>query len=126
MVPRTRGYGRLSMDPPTLSDAQSCFRPIATRFVGDYPNKSTSLHELLGPAIPQVLQLARYQALRSINKDVVEVDENDVISQKPTPEEERIMVSNAAVVSAFAVGGSGQLDVSEDHVSSFVDALDSL
>ena len=49
-----------------------------------------------------------------------------MISQKPTPEEERIMVSNAAVVSAFAVGGSGQLDVSEDHVSSFVDALDSL
>ncbi|KAH0829205.1 hypothetical protein J3R83DRAFT_2765 [Lanmaoa asiatica] len=67
-----------------------------------HPN-GTSLHELAGPAILQALQLARYQALRNINnlKDVVEVDENDVISQKPTPEEERIMASNAAVVSAL-------------------------
>lgn len=66
-----------------------------------HPSNGTPLHELVGPAIPQALQLARYQALRSINKDVVEVDENDVISQKPTPEEERIMASNAAVVSAL-------------------------
>jgi len=64
-------------------------------------SNGTSLHELVGPAIPQALQLARYQALRSISKDVVEVDENDVISRKPTPEEERIMASNAAVVSAL-------------------------
>lgn len=58
-----------------------------------------SLLGLVGPAVLQALQLARYQALRSINKNIVEVDENDVISQKPTPEEERIMVSNIAVVS---------------------------
>lgn len=63
---------------------------------------STPLHELVGPAIPQALQLARYQALRSINRDIVEVDENDVICQKPTPEEERRMIPNAAVVSALS------------------------
>ncbi|KAG8221337.1 hypothetical protein J3R82DRAFT_1505 [Butyriboletus roseoflavus] len=61
----------------------------------------TSLHGLVGPAILQASQLARYQAFRSTNKNVVEVDENDVISQKPTSEEERIIVSNTAVVSAL-------------------------
>lgn len=59
------------------------------------------LHELVGPAILQALQLARYQALRGIGRDVVEVDENDVINQKPTCEEERIVLSNASVVSAL-------------------------
>ncbi|KAF8551973.1 hypothetical protein OG21DRAFT_1466417 [Imleria badia] len=65
------------------------------------PPPGSSLHELVGPAIPQAFQLARYQALRSISKDVVEEDENDVINHKPTPEEKRVMKSNAAVVSAL-------------------------
>lgn len=65
------------------------------------PPRGISLHELVGPAIPQAFQLARYQALRNINKDVVEEDENDVIDHKPTREEERIMRSNATVVSAL-------------------------
>ena len=60
-----------------------------------------AIMELVGPATAQALLLARYQALRRIGREVVQMDEGDVISQKPTREEERIMTFNVSVVSAL-------------------------
>ena len=78
-------FAETPMTPPQLSVA----------------SRNHQLLELVGPAITQAFQLARYQALRNINGDVVEIDENDVINQKPSREEERIMASNVSVVSAL-------------------------
>lgn len=99
-----------SLYPTTMSPLQLL---LATR--------DHQIFEFIGPAIPQALQLARYQALKCTGKDIVEVDENDVISQKPSREEERIMASNALVVSALEDIFSW-MSVS---VSSFVNTVDS-
>ena len=84
-------------------------------------SRNHQLLELVGPAITQAFQLARYQALRNTNGDVVEIDENDAISRKPSCEEERIMASNVSVVSALE-----DLFSWMSVVSSFIDTLNSL
>ncbi|KAF9235397.1 hypothetical protein BU15DRAFT_51483 [Melanogaster broomeanus] len=65
-------------------------------------SNGASPYDLVGPALLQALQLARYQALRDTGKKIVSLgNENDVINQRVTHEEERILCSNASVVSAL-------------------------
>ncbi|KZT05093.1 uncharacterized protein LAESUDRAFT_727345 [Laetiporus sulphureus 93-53] len=55
---------------------------------------------LVGSTLPQALRLARCQVQRPFHRPVDEIpSESDVIEQAPTREEERILATNAAVVS---------------------------
>ncbi|KAF8435337.1 hypothetical protein L210DRAFT_3550868 [Boletus edulis BED1] len=62
----------------------------------------SSLYDLVGPVLPQALRLARYQASANPPQSVNDLQsENDAMNQTPSREEERLLVSNANVMTAL-------------------------
>ncbi|KAG6371803.1 hypothetical protein JVT61DRAFT_9158 [Boletus reticuloceps] len=62
----------------------------------------SSLYDLVGPVLPQALRLARYQASANPPQSVNDLQsENDAINQTPSREEDRLLVSNANVMTAL-------------------------
>lgn len=62
----------------------------------------SSPYDIVGPVLPQALRLARYQSSTSLPKSVNDIQsENDMINQTPSHVEERLLVSNANVMTAI-------------------------
>ncbi|KAF8435341.1 hypothetical protein L210DRAFT_3550884 [Boletus edulis BED1] len=62
----------------------------------------SSPYDLVGPVLPQALRLARYQASVTLPQNIDDLQgENDTINQTPSREEERLLVSNASVMTAL-------------------------
>ncbi|KAF8129965.1 hypothetical protein EV363DRAFT_1337116 [Boletus edulis] len=62
----------------------------------------SSPYDLVGPVLPQALRLARYQASPTLPQNIDDLQgENDTINQTPSREEERLLVSNASVMTAL-------------------------
>ncbi|KAG6371810.1 hypothetical protein JVT61DRAFT_9168 [Boletus reticuloceps] len=62
----------------------------------------SSLYDLVGPVLPQALRLARYQASATLPQNVDDIkSENDTVNQTPSREEERLLLSNASVMTAL-------------------------
>ncbi|KAF8554851.1 hypothetical protein OG21DRAFT_1484310 [Imleria badia] len=61
-----------------------------------------SPYDLVGPMLPQALRLARYQASASLPENINDLqNENDTINQTPSREEERLLLSNANVMTTL-------------------------
>ena len=59
-------------------------------------------YDLVGPVLPQALRLARYQASATLPQTVNDLQsKNDTINQTPSREEERLLVSNANIMTAL-------------------------
>ncbi|KAF8129967.1 hypothetical protein EV363DRAFT_1493872 [Boletus edulis] len=62
----------------------------------------SSLYDLVGPVLPQALRLARYQASATLPQNVDDIQsENDTVNKTPSREEERLLLSNASVMTAL-------------------------
>ena len=62
----------------------------------------SSAYDLVGPVLPQALRLAWYQASATLPQTVNDLQsENDTINQTPSREEERLLVSNANIMTAL-------------------------
>ncbi|KAH0835520.1 hypothetical protein J3R83DRAFT_9206 [Lanmaoa asiatica] len=62
----------------------------------------SSPYDLVGPVLPQALRLARYQASASLPQNTDDLtSENDTINQTPSREEERLLTSNANIMTAL-------------------------
>ncbi|KAG9308025.1 hypothetical protein JVU11DRAFT_12677 [Chiua virens] len=61
-----------------------------------------SPYDLIGPVLPQALRLTRYQIAENLPENASDLlSENDAMNQMPSPEEERLLLSNANVVTAL-------------------------